>query len=94
MNIRRGGGYRLSRDPARISVLEIVEAAEGSLRTTRCAMRDGPCRWDAACAIHPTWIALSDAVSERLAGTTLADLAAEDRRLMRTEPARSARSGR
>lgn len=90
----RGGGYRLSRDPARISVLEIVEAAEGSLRTTRCAMRDGPCRWDAACAIHPTWIAVSDAVSERLAGTTLADLAAEDRRLMRTEPARSARSGR
>jgi Rrf2 family protein len=90
----RGGGYRLSRDPARISVLEIVEAAEGSLRTTRCAMRDGPCRWDAACAIHPTWIAVSDAVRERLAGTTLADLAAEDRRLMETEPARSARSGR
>jgi DNA-binding IscR family transcriptional regulator len=46
------------------------------------------------CVIHPAWIALSDAVRERLAGTTLADLAAEDRRLMRTEPARSARSGR
>jgi Rrf2 family protein len=90
----RGGGYRLARDPADISVLEIVEAAEGSLATTRCALREGPCRWDASCAIHSTWVAVADAVRERLASTTLADLAAEDRRLMHTEPARSARSGR
>lgn len=90
----RGGGYRLSRDPSAITVLEIVEAAEGSLRTERCAMRDGPCRWEAACAIHPTWVAVSEAVRKRLAATTLADLAAEDGRLMETEPARSARSGR
>jgi Rrf2 family protein len=90
----RGGGYRLARAPEEVTVLEIVEAAEGSLETRRCALRDGPCRWDAACAIHSTWVALSDAVRERLASTTLADLAAEDRRLMRTEPGRSARSGR
>jgi Rrf2 family protein len=90
----RGGGYRLAREPSAISVLEIVEAAEGSLRTERCALRDGPRRWDAACAIHPTWVAVADAVRQHLAATSLADLAAEDRRLMRTEPARSARSGR
>jgi Rrf2 family protein len=90
----RGGGYRLSRDPSQISVLEIVEAAEGSLKTERCALRDGPCRWDASCAIHSTWVAVSEAVRGRLRAATLADLAAEDRRLMETEPARSARSGR
>jgi Rrf2 family protein len=90
----RGGGYRLARDPALISVLEIVEAAEGSLKTERCALRDGPCRWDASCAIHSTWVAVSEAVRRRLASTTLADLAAEDRRLAETEPTRSARSGR
>jgi Rrf2 family protein len=90
----RGGGYRLSRDPAEISVLDIVEAAEGSLKTQRCALRDGPCRWDASCAIHSTWVAVSEAVRGRLAATTLADLAAEDRRMVETEPGRSARSGR
>ncbi|MGZ4136937.1 MAG: RrF2 family transcriptional regulator [Actinomycetota bacterium] len=90
----RGGGYRLSRGPAQISVLEIVEAAEGTLKTERCALRDGPCRWDASCAIHSTWVAVSEGVRQRLRSTTLADLAAEDRRLARTEPARSARSGR
>ncbi len=90
----RGGGYRLTREPEQISVLEIVEAADGSLKTQRCALRDGPCRWDAACAIHPTWVAVSDAVRERLGATMLADVAAEDRRLMATEPTRSARSGR
>jgi Rrf2 family protein len=90
----RGGGYRLSRDPGEISVLEIVEAAEGTLQTERCALREGPCRWDASCAIHSTWVAVSTAVRERLGAATLADLAAEDRRLARTEPARSARSCR
>jgi Rrf2 family protein len=87
----RGGGYRLARDPATISVLEVVEAAEGPLTTRRCALRDGPCRWDASCAIHSTWVAVSEAVRSRLAETTLADLAAEDRRLAESEPARSAR---
>jgi Rrf2 family iron-sulfur cluster assembly transcriptional regulator len=90
----RGGGYRLARDPAEITVLEIVEATEGSLRADRCTLRDGPCRWDAACAIHPTWAAVADAVRERLGATSLGDVAAEDARLARTEPARSARAGR
>ncbi len=88
----RGGGYRLARDPAEITVLEVVEAAEGSLAPERCALRDGPCHWEGTCAIHSTWSAVSDAVRATLGGTTLADLAAEDRRLARTEPARSTRA--
>jgi Rrf2 family protein len=87
----RGGGYRLARDPVTITVLEVVEASEGSLAPERCALRDGPCHWNGTCAIHSTWQAVSDAVRERLGATTLADLADEDARLARTEPARSAR---
>src|SRR5690348_8931729 len=37
------GGYRLTRSPEEISMLEIVEAAEGPFRAERCTLRGGPC---------------------------------------------------
>jgi Rrf2 family protein len=75
----RRGGYRLAREPGRISALEVVEAAEGPLRAERCALGDGPCRWDAVCPLHETWTGATGRVRELLAETTLAELAARDR---------------
>lgn len=77
----REGGYRLSRSPERISILEVIEAAEGSLVSVRCPLRGGPCRWDDVCAIHPTWVAASEAIRTTLAKTPLAQVAAVDREL-------------
>lgn len=74
----RGGGYRLSRPPAEISLLEIVEAAEGPLETDRCTLRGGPCRWDDMCAVHPYWSQVSTAVREVLAATTLSQVVQSD----------------
>ena len=74
----RDGGYRLLRDPADISLLEIVEAAEGPLATAECTLRGGPCRWDDTCAVHPAWEAATQALRSSLARTSLADLAAVD----------------
>ena len=77
----RGGGYRLSRAPSKVSMLEVVEAAEGRLVSQRCPIRGGPCRWDDVCAVHPTWLKASDAVRAALGRTTLAQVAAVDRDL-------------
>ena len=74
----RDGGYWLARPPAEISVLEVVEAAEGPLRAERCALGDGPCRWDAVCPLHETWTAATAQLSDLLARTSLAELAARD----------------
>ena len=41
------GGYRLARDPSDISLLDIVEAAEGPATFDHCVLRDGPCDWEA-----------------------------------------------
>lgn len=71
----RGGGYRLARDPADISILEVVEAAEGSLINTRCTLRGGPCRRDDRCVVHDTWMAAGEAFRRALAATTLAEVA-------------------
>jgi len=75
----RDGGYRLVRDPAQVSVLEVVEAAEGTLRAERCALGDGPCRWDAVCPLHETWSQATALLRDLLARTTLAELAERDR---------------
>jgi Rrf2 family protein len=74
----RDGGYRLSRAPDRISVLQVVEAAEGPLRAERCALGEGPCRWDAVCPLHETWSQATARLAELLASTTLAEVAARD----------------
>lgn len=74
----RVGGYRLARPPETISVLEVVEAGEGPLRSERCALGDGPCRWDAVCPLHETWTAATAGLRHLLSATTLADLAARD----------------
>jgi Rrf2 family protein len=85
----RDGGYRLARAPGAISVLEVVEAAEGDLRSTTCILRGGPCRWDGTCAVHDAWASASESFRRSLSQTTLADLARED--LARERPARADR---
>ncbi|MCP4225611.1 MAG: Rrf2 family transcriptional regulator [Actinomycetia bacterium] len=74
----RHGGYSLSRPPAEISLLEIVEALEGPLDVAGCALRDGPCHWDDACAVHDVWSTGRKAFSQSLAESSLADVSRAD----------------
>jgi len=73
------GGYRLARPPAEVSLLEVVEAAEGALAPDKCVLGDAPCRWEAVCPLHEVWGTAAAALREVLAKTTLADLVERDR---------------
>jgi len=77
----RQGGYALTRDPAEISILEIVEALEGQFDIGECALRGGPCHWSDVCALHETWSGSRDAFRQELAASTLAEISAIDQRL-------------
>ncbi len=77
----RGGGYALVRDPGLITILDIVEACEGPLTQSECALRGGPCRWEEVCALHVVWNGARQALVDRLAAATLADVADDDRAL-------------
>ena len=73
------GGYRLARPPAEVSLLEVVEAAEGSLVSSRCAFGDGlPC-WNAVCPLHEIWGEAVASLRSILATTSLECLAQRDR---------------
>ena len=72
------GGYRLARDPGDISLLDIVEAAEGPATLEHCVLRDGPCDWKDSCPVHDTWARIQAALIQDLASTPLAELIAID----------------
>ncbi|MDP3984594.1 MAG: Rrf2 family transcriptional regulator [Acidimicrobiia bacterium] len=74
----RDGGYSLARPAAEISVLDVVELAEGPITIDECVLRGGPCDWVRGCPIHATWSEAQQAFTARLAATSLFDLAALD----------------
>jgi Rrf2 family protein len=73
------GGYKLTRSPDQVSLLEVVEAAEGQLAPDTCVLGDDPCRWESVCPLHETWGAAAQALRAVLAATTLADLVDRDK---------------
>ncbi|MDA8102354.1 MAG: Rrf2 family transcriptional regulator [Nitrospiraceae bacterium] len=77
----RNGGYRLARDPADISVLEVIEAGEGEIHSDLCAMGEGPCYWENVCPLHESWREALHSFRKGLSGSTLASLAQRDREL-------------
>lgn len=70
----RAGGYRLARAAEAVSLLDIVEAVEGDSRRRTCILRGGPCAAGAACDIHAVVVAAQEALLERLASVSVADL--------------------
>ena len=72
-----GGGIRLARPPATITLADIVEAVEGPIAMTACVdAGDHDCAIEGNCRVKPHWNAVNDAVRGALAGVTLASLAA------------------
>lgn len=69
------GGYVLARPPEDITLLEVVEAAEGSIGLEQCVLRGGPCSWENSCPVHIPWARAQTALAEQLAATTFADMA-------------------
>lgn len=73
-----GGGYRLGRESAAISVSEIVLSVDEPIRATRCAGGDAPAAGCMSggeqCLTHGLWEALGRQIEHYLAGVSLADV--------------------
>ena len=65
-----GGGYRLSRPAAEISIGDIIRAVDESVDATRCEGR-GDCQNGDACLTHELWSELSQRLYQVLDGITL-----------------------
>jgi len=72
----KGGGYRLGRDAAEITVLEVLHAAEGPLAPVAC-LEEGSkaCPRAGECRTLPLWKGLDELVSDYLGNYTIRDIA-------------------
>jgi Rrf2 family protein len=75
------GGYELVRPPEDISLLEIVEIAEGPVKLEHCLLRGIPCGRNGYCAAHEAWGSAQRALTARLAETNFRELARQDEAL-------------
>jgi Rrf2 family protein len=77
--VGRAGGYRLVRDPATVSLLGIIEAAEGDTRRRFCVLRGMACdALGTTCDVHEVFAKAEGSLLEQLERTTLADVVASD----------------
>jgi len=70
----RAGGYRLARPATEVTLLDVVEAAEGDGRRRTCVLRGGPCGLDGHCDVHDAFVTAQDAMLQALSQARLADL--------------------
>jgi len=73
----RGGGYRLTRPPGDVSLLEVIEAVEGDIRRRTCVLRADACAIGGTCGVHDLFASAQEALLERLGGASVLDATRE-----------------
>jgi len=77
-----GGGCRIARDPAEVTVAEVADAIEGQIYPVFCLEpSDHTCFADSRCGLQGFWADVARAVQEVFEHTTVADLAARHRQM-------------
>ena len=69
-----GGGFVLAKQPADVSILEIVEAIEGKILLQRCKQEKPDCKHIGGCALCGLFEQAQDGLKDVLTRTTLKDL--------------------
>ncbi|MEC3912509.1 Rrf2 family transcriptional regulator [Sphingobium sp. CR2-8] len=73
-----GGGVRLSRPPATITLADVVEAVEGPIAMTACSEQGAhDCNLEQDCRIRPHMNVANEAIRDALANVTIASLTRE-----------------
>lgn len=81
----RDGGYALAGPASSVSLLAVIEVAEGAVGIEQCVLTGGVCGWESECAVHRFWTAAHDAFREQLGAVSFADVAEVDALLARGE---------
>ncbi len=82
LNSSRGvrGGFSLARSASQITLLDIVEAIEGSLSITQCSNGSDSCPWACECPASLVWPMVQRSLRETLGSVSVEALASAPRR--------------
>ena len=68
------GGVSLARDPATISLIDVVEAIDGPIKLNDCVGEENNCEMSPDCPIHSIWEETQTQLVARLQETTFEKL--------------------
>lgn len=60
------GGFKLARQPAEISILDVMVAMQGPAEVNKCAVDMSQCNLRSTCIVHPVWTELRKNVEDYL----------------------------
>lgn len=70
-----GGGFKLARPAAAVTLADIIEAIEGPIAMTACCETGKhDCAMEGSCSVQPHWAHVNNAVRGALAGVSLTSL--------------------
>lgn len=75
------GGYKLSRRPSQITIMEILRAVEGNLSIVECVDSPEVCDRVSYCISRTIWKKLKSEITTMLKTFTLQDLISEDKNI-------------
>jgi Rrf2 family transcriptional regulator, iron-sulfur cluster assembly transcription factor len=64
------GGFCLARNPACISLFDVIEAIDGAIFFNTCAIASDACKQSNSCSVHPIWFELRNIVTDKLSSIT------------------------
>jgi Rrf2 family protein len=77
-----GGGFYLLKNPADITLLDIVRAEEGPIHLNHCLAEEGICSRDHSCAVHDAWRDIHEEMLALLSRYTFAKLVRQEKQKM------------
>ena len=72
-----GGGFFLTRDPAEITLLDVVKTQEGPVYLNQCLIEEGSCSREFFCPVHGAWKEIREEFMAMLDRYDFASLAAQ-----------------
>lgn len=69
-----GGGFRLAREPSKITLIEIIGVLQGGIRLNRCLLGTDACEFEHECEISIRLACLQSYIDGYLGGITLAEI--------------------
>lgn len=73
-----GGGYSLDRDPATISVAQVIRAIEGPISMVQCAAQPGACDHESDCPTRINWGRINRQVEMALEQVPISEMLVRD----------------
>lgn len=60
------GGFGLAKKPRDINLLDVIEAVQGPLAVSLCAVDKRKCSLSRSCSVHPLWVEMRHGIEAKL----------------------------